>query len=426
MKRLAAILTACLLLAGCAGPAPEPGSAPAQSQSSAQSAEPAPVQSAGLELRALPTKSAVTAEGFYTMDILPRQDGSLCILYGDFASSTLSPLCSVPGCAHNGSECPSWLPPSSGGVRPMIIGEQIFLVFGGVPGQTEEQTEDDIAHIMTMEPDGSSKTLLTRFGPDQQLCAPYLTDDRDLYCTLETTEADQLRRELIRVDLATGEWETLYEMDVEHDEQVTEAFGSCVLLGSQTVDQGKPVLLLNRLDLSTGEKAQVPAPSYGDASTAFRGRQVCYYSLSENALHCLDWITLEDRVLKENLFEGGVGNGFVSLLDCQDGHALLTWYAADSEDSLTVQVDLSSGKSTSFSLLRNTLTGKGLPASILAALPGTSRYLVDLGEEAVDYATYGSDGAPMVARTSRTLYGVINASDYWSSTPSYQTLAYSG
>lgn len=65
-------------------------------------------------------------------------------------------------------------------------------------------------------------------------------------------------------------------------------------------------------------------------------------------------------------------------------------------------------------------------AAILAALPETSRYLVDLGEEAVDYATHGSDGAPMVARTSRTIYGVINASDYWSSTPSYQTLAYSG
>lgn len=422
-NRLSALLAACLLLAGCAAPAPV--SLPARSSTPAQSSAPgagANPELAGLELQILPEKSAVTAEGFYTPDPILQPDGSIRMLYGDFASSSLHPLCDLPCCAHTGAECPACLF-AYGGVRPMIIGGRLFLVLPGAPGSVEEQGDAALAGVMTLEPDGSGKALLTRFDATQQLCDPYLTDGRDLYCTLETLDPQQPARELIRVELATGEWESLYRMDAAHSEQLMGAAGSCVLLSSQSAVQGKLVPTQTRLDLSSGETAQVPTPDH--TAQLLRGRQLYYYSSPENALRALDWLTLEDRVLKENLFEGGAGEGFVSLLDCRDGFALLSLYLPDSDKTLTVRVDLNSGESADFSLLRTTLSGTGRPVRILAALPGTDRYLADLGEQAVSYQGRGSDGTPATIQTARPLYGLIDAADYWSSSPDYQTLAYS-
>lgn len=425
-NRLTALLTACLLLAGCAA-APQSVSLPARSsapaQSSTRSAGANP-DLAGLELQVLPEMSAVTAEGLYTVDMLPLPDGSIRILYGDFASSSLHPLCSLPGCDHTGSECQGRLM-AYGGIRPMVIGGRIFLVLPGAPDLADEHGEAALAGVMTMEPDGSSKALLTCFGPTQQLKDPYLTDGRDLYCTLQTTEAGWPKQELIRVELATGEWESIYQMSAEHPEQLMSAFGSCVLLSSQNAVQGKLVMTLARLDLSTGETTQVPAPDPDDTTMLVQGRQIYYYSFSENALHGLDWLTLEDRVLKENLFEGGAGEGFVNLLDCRDGFVLLSLFLPDSEQALTVRVDLNSGESADFSLLSTTISGPGRPVRILATLPGTDRYLVEMGEQAMDYPTKTSDGTPTVVKAARPLYGLIDTADYWSSSPDYQTLAYS-
>lgn len=425
-NRLPALLTACLLLAGCTA-APQSVSLPARSsapaQSSTRSAGANP-DLAGLELQVLPEMSAVTAEGLYTVDMLPLPDGSIRILYGDFASSSLHPLCSLPGCDHTGSECQGRLM-AYGGIRPMVIGGRIFLVLPGAPDLADEHGEAALAGVMTMEPDGSGKALLTRFGPTQQSKDPYLTDGRDLYCTLETAEAGWPKQELIRVELATGEWESIYQMSAEHSEQLISAFGSCVLLSSQSSVQGKLVMTLARLDLSTRETTQVPAPDPDDTTMLVQGRQIYYYSFSENALHGLDWLTLEDRVLKENLFEGGAGEGFVNLLDCRDGFALLSLFLPDSEQALTVRVDLNSGERADFSLLSTIISGPGRPVRILATLPGTDRYLVEMGEQAVDYPTKTSDGTPTVVKATRPLYGLIDTADYWSSSPDYQALTYS-
>lgn len=423
MKRLVAALTACLLLAGCAA-APSSDAGADSPASSAQSTGANP-DLAGLELQVLPEMSAVTAEGFYTVDMVPLPDGSIRMLYGDFASSSLIPLCAAPGCTHTGSECQSWLPACGGGARPMIIGEQILLVLPGVSGSVDEYGEAALAGIMTMEPDGSGKTLLTRFGAEQELRDPYITDGKDLYCTLQTAEDGWPKEDLIRIDLATGEWESIYQMDAEHSEQLMGAFGSCVLFCSQTSVQGKLAMPLTRLDLATGEKAQVPYPDLGDTTMAVQGRKIYYYSFSENALHSLDWVSLEDRVLKENLFEGGLGDGSASFLDCRDDHALLSLFLPDSDETLLVQVDLTTGESSDFTLTYSDIMGSERRVRVLASLPGTEQYLVEMGEQAVDYHTELSDGTPTVMKTSRPLYGVMDAADYWSSSPNYLTLNYS-
>lgn len=429
MKRLVATLTACLLLAGCAAAPSSDAGADSQTantpaQSSAQSTGANP-DLAGLELQVLPEMSAVTAEGFYTVDMVPLPDGSIRMLYGDFASSSLIPLCAAPGCTHTGSECQSWLPACGGGARPMIIGEQLFLVFPGAPGSVDEYGENALAKVMTLEPDGSGKTLLTRFGAAQQLSDPYITDGKDLYCTLQIAEDGWPKEDLIRIDLATGEWESIYQMDAEHSEQLMSAFGSCVLLCSQTSVQGKLAMPLTRLDLATGEKAQVPYPDLGDTTMAVQGRKIYYYSFSENALHGLDWVSLEDRVLKENLFEGGLGDGSASFLDCRDDHALLSLFLPDSDETLLVQVDLATGESSDFTLTYFDIMGSERRVRVLASLPGTEQYLVEMEEQAVDYHTELSDGTPTVMKTARPLYGVMDAADYWSSSPNYQTLNYS-
>ena len=88
-------------------------------------------------------------------------------------------------------------------------------------------------------------------------------------------------------------------------------------------------------------------------------------------------------------------------------------------------MDLATGESSDFTLTCTDIMGSERRVRVLASLPGTEQYLVEMGEQAVDYHTELSDGTPTVMKTSRPLYGVMDAADYWSSSPNYLTLNYS-
>lgn len=433
MKKTAALLCALLALAALTGCGARTAQNTAQTtpQSLPQSSAP-PAQSAPLELQRLEELPGITREGFYVTEPALNGSDAMNLMYADFSSAAKIHLCASANCTHTGPECDSWLPANGGGCRPMMIGDRLVLTMPGASFYNDELGESSFPQIMTMSPDGKDKKTLVTFGAAQELFDPYLTDGTNLYCMLETTEAQQVKRELIRIDLSTGQWEALYELDTERNEQLQDAFGSCVLLSSlgqnmdDTIAEGTVTTVFSRLDLSTGEKQVIFSPSSGDTVRVFRGRELYYYSLSENALHCLDCETLADEVIKQPVFEGEFDPQYADLMDCRDGHALLRLFAPDSNDFSLLQVDLATGESSAFTLTLTDIMGTERPVRILAAIPGTSQYLVKAGEEKVTCQTTQPDGTPLAATTARTVYGIIDAADYWASNPAYRTISNAG
>ena len=164
MKRLAALLAACLVLAGCAaaprsdaGAASQPASAPAQSGAqSTQSADTAPAGPLSL----LQGSGGVPLGGFgpdglYFVTPWARADGSFNLWYADYASRQILPLCAAPGCPHDSDSCTSYIPLSSGGALPEVVGETLVLFFPGQPGGGSDASA--LPRLEVMGLDGSDR-----------------------------------------------------------------------------------------------------------------------------------------------------------------------------------------------------------------------------------------------------------------------------
>ena len=399
--------------------------------SSSESSAQEPAQSADITLQTLKWGSAITEDGYYLIDPVPNSDDSTNIMYIDFQSKSEIHLCASANCTHTGPECEGRLPVSGGGSRPLVISNQLVLAFPGAPYFNDKLGEASFPKIMTMGLDGKDKKVITTFKAAQEIFEPYVTDGENLYCTLETTEANELKSEIIKINLETGDWNPVYELNVEQAEQLVDAYGSNFILSGlaqsldDTLAQGTVTTVFYKLNVSTGEKQTIFSPESGDTLRIFQGNELYYFSLSENALHCLDCETLTDKIICEAVFEDETALNLVEFLDCRDGHALFGRTSENFEDFSMIQVNLSTGEKSEFNLTSTNLTGAVRPAQILSKIPGTEQYLVKMGEKSVEMETKQTDGTSMYVNAARDIYGIINVSDYWVSNPAYSVIEFS-
>lgn len=247
------LLCAALLAALSACGAQEPAESPAASTGgSAAVSEPSrPTQSSLLRELSM---GAATSEGYYFIDPIQNSDGSVTLMYLDFAKGVELPLCSSPGCPHNGPECPANLPASGGGYVPLAVGEQLVLVYTGAPSSSQGLGEGALPRIETMEPDGSGRTPILRFESGQELFDPYITDGQNLYCNLMTTKGGQTTKELVCIDLTGGEMTALCTLDDSVGETLSGACGEAFILSSYN-KQGQRVFL--RMDAASLQKEEL-------------------------------------------------------------------------------------------------------------------------------------------------------------------------
>lgn len=257
MKRLAALLAACLVLAGCAaaprsdaGAASQPASAPAQSGAqstqSTQSTGAAPARPAASgTLRIIsgpggPGSAAAAENGFYTLET--GEDGRCTLLFLDYASNQQTRLCAAPGCAHDSEACTACVD-ISGGITPSLLcdGERLYLVFGSSSDGSEP------ARVEVMEPDGSGRRVLARFSsgqePDPDL---YAADGSFLYFLLSETGADgQSKRSLCALDKTNGALYPLMDAPEDTGFWLVGAYDRSLLV--KTIDS-RNIHHLSRLD----------------------------------------------------------------------------------------------------------------------------------------------------------------------------------
>lgn len=190
MKRLVAILTACLLLAGCGGAA-------------APAAEPAAVRFAG-DGMFLPTD-----EGVYELQSIAP--GSANLFYIDAETGQRIFLCADPNCPHNVDSCTSYIATPGASFPPLLLQgkDQLLVFFTGTD-------EGSAPRAMTMDYDGSNRrTAFTLSANQQPMGSFFLAGDQLYFDLMETDQTGQNSYQLWCADLSAGKAEKRLDLGVD-------------------------------------------------------------------------------------------------------------------------------------------------------------------------------------------------------------------
>lgn len=190
-QRIAALLLAAVLLAGCSGPQ-DAGSA-------SNSDNPAGfTQESGtmVPLYSLSTYWAASPEGAYIQLSWPKNGGYI-IQYIDYATRTGVPLCSQANCAHNSDSCTAWL--GDGSDSLFYWQDRLYIL---------DQNHSDT--LWEAQPNGQDRRKILELDANQIIMTPILAKGRQLYFTMLEIKENQVNQEnqelqyLCRFDLDEG------------------------------------------------------------------------------------------------------------------------------------------------------------------------------------------------------------------------------
>ena len=163
---------------------------------------------------------ALTKEGYYYFvsrngvpyDESKGETGSGNLTYLDYSSCQQIMLCSVPGCAHNNSNCTSYLSGWGGATLFTDYEEEHVLIMIGGRAETDA-TEEQLGKIEIMDRDGSNRKILYRLNSKEMFSAEdcIFVDRGGIYCVVDTVDAisNSYVKEVRRIDLLTGEADTI-------------------------------------------------------------------------------------------------------------------------------------------------------------------------------------------------------------------------
>lgn len=256
---------------------------------------------------------AAARHGYYelrnqTVDEGGGEDGPCNILYTDYATRQQTVLCANPACAHSSADCTGWLPDTA---YRYLLGEAaggLVLVDRG----TLDYQHDAEGHLIsetatpgpvyTMDYSGANrKAVYTPAGNCSAEGQCLLTDDEALYLVYHTPPPDPAKeyadydavRQLVRVDLATGDGRPLYTMNPTLDNLEAAMEGQLLLRTTERPRDDRElgedfaaweanlragVQRLFTIDPATGEKTMLPAklPDYGFGGWVLDGRTLYY------------------------------------------------------------------------------------------------------------------------------------------------------
>lgn len=422
MKRnlLLACFACAALLCACAGPAETPSPAPEDPLPAASAPPP--------ELVPLQTGETVYGaagpDGYYSILPLPRADGSLNIQYTDYASMQTVFLCAQPNCAHDSDSCTSYQSGGSG-VSLMMVGRRLVLVSPGT-GPWGEQPSPPCVRVC--DPDGSRRREVAAFDPNQQLEAPYLTDGKNLYATLLTSQAQETTAELVSIDLASGAVSSVLPLDREQSEKVCSGAGQWVILlslkGNDPNDmESDTAVCYQRVNVGTLERETVFEYSIGEGRATAFSEALVFYDAEQNSVQSIDWRTGGQQILARDVLPAGVDMIELDLVFYDEGRLLYSFESPDHTTDYGGRAFFIAGpeeaEKTEFSL---TYLAQHRPTPVcpIARIEDGKSYFVIADETLQPWEDRSEDGAPFTAHIPIPVYGKIGCEAFWAGSGTVQ------
>lgn len=435
LGRLAALALFAAALCGCGSVPPAPsGQAVAPA---APGGQPAPGTSPG----PLQPLSPDTGEGRYC---LGQGEQAGLFWYIDYASAAAAPLCSKPGCAHTGPDCPARLPDADYVGTPQALGDGrvVFVAGSGgcdaawlagpdgerrlllecPPGEyglslaaqdgtylyyCRALSDGSLAYACLPLAGGAPEELFRLPGGDGNGCQQLGCEGRGL--VLYTWDLDPVP-EITITDDSPGSIEAAVQA---HDEALTRLFGRRSVLWVD-VDTGSQRTL---------DRWEAPLSEGEGRSLLWAGGRLYWCDLA--AAGPVRWLDAaggsgEAGVLPDSM---NAPEAVFTLSGVVQNHLLVSRYDPAADVLSRYALPLGPGQGGELIPLPLSYMANGFPHPVQILGQGADSLLVEYEVRELPYqAGFYEDGAPITGTVSVNLWGVILYEDYFAGRPAWRTV----
>lgn len=403
------------LLTGCQGGAlSESVSHP----SSAQTAVQEPVRVSDIRLL---TKwnglvsGAAGEQGFYYPKV--KDDGSMLLMYLDYATETETVLCANLSCEHRDDSCPAWISANQGGVVPLVVGDSLFLISRGADS-VEEICQPK---IMRMGLNGADKTTVMALDASEEMLPPFAGNEDTILCAYRNSRTDGAALDsdycIAAIQTKNGRMTKLADLS-EDTTTVVGAMGEQLLLQSVSGE----AFSLSALNVNTTEQTVLDTWRYGEKVlfTTQEGYGFVYADGHIEYSKAPSFTKQQFPGVSISLDET-IGLESLSFVDSFDDKVIFEVFQPGSTPAQTQVnewgLDVTDGTLRELTL-HTEFDGVTEPVEIIAALENRLLVIAQLSYQQV--TMLDENQMPMQMQTIANQYALIHKDDYWNSNANYQ------
>ena len=163
-------------------------------------------------------EGAANDSGFY--EITLRADGSGNICHTDFDALRKTVLCSRPECSHCEEICSGYLSCAANIPEVMTTSDLLIFAYSGNPYYFTDLGDQALARVEIRDLNGENVRTVCTFDANVQLDFNFAFSESALFAFATTlqSESSAAQKEVVKIDLATGEKTVLARFDGESEE----------------------------------------------------------------------------------------------------------------------------------------------------------------------------------------------------------------
>lgn len=326
---------------------------------------------------------------------------------------------------------PGWIPDRSGGVRPMVAGETLYVAKYGRVSLPKANFEGWPTFLYRMAADGTArKTITLPRDILLEMSTGVATDGDHLYLLASSFDDKGFRDTyyLYRTDFEKEKMVELHSMEAGSRYHLVGVYSHGLVLQQTTLDIAYKDLSYEEqiqhyeyrlLLYSLADNTLVPTDftwAQGELSCVFGHGMIYYLATGSRALYRYDLATGKRSHLLD-ISTPEIGEDWAVGLSGEDyGDHLLAWASGEKEgESAMLGIDLATGKTSPMTLSYEYDMGE-MPVYIQAQTD--TQFLVSIKME--DRATTVIlEGNPHTIYPRVTTYALIDKADYWANRPNY-------
>lgn len=359
---------------------------------------------------------AAGEQGFYYPKV--KDDGSMLLMYLDYATGAETVLCANLSCEHRDASCPAWISANQGGVVPLVVGDSLFLISRGSDNPSEEICQPK---LIRMELNGADKRTVIELDASEELIPPFAGNEDTIVCSYRSSRTDGTSLDsdqcIVAIQTKNGRMTKLADVG-ENTTTVVGALEEQLLLQSVSGES----FFLSALDANTAEQKVLDTWKYGE-KVLFTTQEGYGFVYDDGHIEYSKAPFFEKQEFPgiSVPMDEQLGLESVMFIDSFDDKVIFEVFHPGSEPAQT-QVkewgfDLSDGTLRELALYTD-FDGVTEPVEIISALENQLLVIAELSYQQVNMLD--ENQMPIQMQTIANQYALIDKEDYWNSKANYQ------